>query len=144
LLASSLRDQPALQHGSAPQAGSAQQLVQLSPQHSLLRRLRMPARARPRRRGSQQLGWAAAQAGSAALQAGSDAHASAAQPGSAEQVGPQSQLVRPRRPRPAAEADSAATRPARTNTKTIEKIVEKRFIEKLLGGNRTEPQSFEE
>jgi surfactin synthase thioesterase subunit len=69
---------------------------------------------------------------------------SAAQPGSAAQVGAQSQLVRPRRPRPAAEAVSAATRPTMTNTKSIETIVEKRFIEKLLEKNRTESQSLED
>jgi hypothetical protein len=68
----------------------------------------------------------------------------AAQAGSAAQPGSvaQSQLVRPRRPRPAAEAVSAATRPTMTNTKSIEKIVEKRFIEKLLEKNRTESQSL--
>ena len=31
-----------------------------------------------------------------------------------------------------------------TNTKSIEKIVEKRFIEKLLEKNRTESQSLED
>jgi surfactin synthase thioesterase subunit len=69
---------------------------------------------------------------------------SAAQPGSVAQAGAQSQLVRPRRPRPAAEAVSAATRPTMTNTKSIEKIVEKRFIEKLLEKNKTESQSLED
>lgn len=130
-------DQPALQHGSAPQAGSAQQLVQLSPQQLPARRL---PRARPRRRGSaQQAGSAAAQAGSAAQQAGSAApHA-----GSAAQVGPDSQQLRPRRPRPAAEAESAATKPMTTRRTNRETIEEKRFMENLLGGkpNRIEFRS---
>lgn len=138
-------DQLQAHAGSAPQAGSAQQLVAAEPQQSLPRRLWRAERPRPRRRGSQQLasaaqqaGSAAPQAGSAAQQAGSAAHsAPAPQLGSAAQVGPQSQLVRPRRPRPAAEAESAATKPTTRSTTNIGTIEEKRFMENLLEG--TEP-----
>jgi hypothetical protein len=100
------------QAGSAPQLGSSQQLVHAVLQQSP-RRPRA-ARARPRRRGSQQEGSAAQQAGSAA------------------QVGPQSQLARPRRPRLAADAESAATKPTTTRTMNIVTIEEKRFMETLL------------
>jgi hypothetical protein len=125
------------QAGSAPQLGSSQQLVHAVLQQSP-RRPRA-ARARPRRRGSQQEGSAAQQAGSAAPQAGSAAAhpaphdgSAAQQAGSAAQVGPQSQLARPRRPRLAADAESAATKPTTTRTMNIVTIEEKRFMETLL------------
>jgi len=125
-----------LQQGSAEQAGSSQQLVQQFPP-LLDRRLESRPRRRPRRCCSaQQAGSAAAQAGSAAQQAGSaDAHAgaaaqqagsAAAQAGSEAQAGAQSQLDRPRR-RPAAEAESANTRPT-TRAKKIDRIAAKRFM----------------
>ena len=140
-------DQPALQHGSAPHAGSAaqpgsaQQLVLAPEQQSLPRRLMRAPRARPRRRGSQQFVAVAQQAGSAAQQAGSAAAqpaeapqdgSAAAQAGSAAQLGPQSQLVRPRRPRPAAEAESAAKKPTIRSTAPIMTIEGKRFMKLSL------------
>jgi hypothetical protein len=140
-------DQPALQHGSAPHAGSAaqpgsaQQLVLAPVQQSLPRRLMRAPRPRPRRRGSQQFVAVAQQAGSAAQQAGSAAAqpaeapqdgSAAAQAGSAAQLGPQSQLVRPRRPRPAAEAESAAKKPTIRSTAPIMTIEGKRFMKLSL------------
>jgi hypothetical protein len=92
-------DQPALQQGSAEQAGSSQQLVQPLVQAALWarrpenspRRLRRAAGAVPQQAGSAapQAGSAAQHAGSAAAQAGS----AAAQPGSvAQQAGSAAQL----------------------------------------------------
>lgn len=144
-------DQPALQHGSAPQAGSAaqpgsaQQLVQLLAPPLPPRRLK-----RPRRRGfALQAG--AAQQFAAAQQAGSAEHAGAAaqagsaapQAGSAAQVGAPSQQEPPRRPQPAAEAESAVTRPITSRTSPIVNKAEKRFMSKLLGEVRTESASGE-
>ncbi len=135
-------DQPALQHGSAPHAGSAaqpgsaQQLVLAPVQQSLPRRLMRAPRPRPRRRGSQQFVAVAQQAGSAAAQpaeAPQDGSA-AAQAGSAAQLGPQSQLVRPRRPRPAAEAESTAKKPTIRSTAPIMTIEGKRFMKLSLLG----------
>jgi hypothetical protein len=139
-------DQPALQHGSAPQAGSAaqpgsaQQLVQLLAPPLPPRRLK-----RPRRRGfGQQAGadaqaGAAEQAGSAAAQAGS----AAPQAGSAAQVGAPSQHELPRRPQPAAEAESAVTKPIASRTRLVVTKAEKRVMSKLLGEVRTESASGE-
>jgi hypothetical protein len=116
-------DQPALQQGSAEQAGSSQQLAQplVLPPWWARRPENRPRRAR------RWVGWlaqqagSAPQAGSAAQQAGSAAqHAgsAAAQAGSA-QAGAQSQLEAPRRPRPAAEAVSATIRLTATAHRTV-------------------------
>jgi len=123
-------DQPALQQGSAEQAGSSQQLAQplVLPPWWARRPENRPRRARrwvgwlPQQAGSapqagsaaQQAGSAAAHAGSAAQQAGS----AAAQAGSA-QAGAQSQLEAARRPRPAAEAVSATIRLTATAHRTV-------------------------
>jgi len=131
-------DQPALQQGSAEQAGSSQQLAQplVLPPWWARRPENRPRRARrcvgavPQQAGSApQAGSAAQQAGSAAAQAGSAAqHAgsAAAQAGSA-QAGAQSQLEAPRRPRPAAEAVSATIRLTATAHRTV-KIVGRRIM----------------
>jgi len=121
-------DQPALQHGSAEQAGSSQQLVQpLAPPPWWARRPEnRPRRARRWVVGAeQQAGAAAPQAGSAAPQAGSAAaaqpgSAQAAQPGSAAQAGAQSQPELPRRP--AAEAVSATIRLTATAHRTANNV----------------------
>jgi hypothetical protein len=117
-------DQPALQQGSAEQAGSSQQLAQplVLPPWWARRPENRPRRARrwvgwlPQQAGS------APQAGSAAQQAGS----AAAQAGSA-QAGAQSQLEAARRPRPAAEAVSATIRLTATAHRTV-KIVGRRIM----------------
>jgi hypothetical protein len=104
--------------------GSAQQLVQLLAQLLLARRPKSP-----RRRGFAQQAGSAQHAGSAAQQAGSAAQqaGSAAQHGSAAQVGAQSQQARLRRP--AAEAESAATKPTTIRTAHIVTNEERLFIE---------------
>ena len=136
-----VKEQKSSADRSAAQPGSAQQLVLAPEQQSLPRRLMRAPRARPRRRGSQQFVAVAQQAGSAAQQAGSAAAqpaeapqdgSAAAQAGSAAQLGPQSQLVRPRRPRPAAEAESAAKKPTIRSTAPIMTIEGKRFMKLSL------------
>jgi hypothetical protein len=130
-----------LQHGSAEQAGSSQQLVQLLALPPRLAR-RLENNPRRARRGAlplaQQAGSAAPQAGSAAQQAGSAApqagsaaqqagSAAAQHAGSDAQAGAQSQLFWPRRPLPAAEAVSANIMLTATAHR-MERIMEIRFI----------------
>ena len=125
--------QPALQQGSAEQAGSSQQLVQplaagawwLRRPENRPRRLRRAAGAL-----AQQAGSAAPQAGSAAQQAGSAAAqpgSVAPQDGSAAHDDAQSQQACPRRARPAAEAVSAIVRLTATAHR-MESTMETRFM----------------